>query len=149
MTAPVLAFEEILSSLPYGRDFLFVNRVCGLEPERWITTSMDYERSSAILESHFRGGPAIVPGVVLAEQVCQSALLLGLLSKKVKPGQPLLLGRLQCRFIKPALADCTIHSRVDLVVAKGDSIGFIGDARLNGDSIAQFQGSAKSSQGEG
>jgi len=143
MNPSSLGPDEILALLPYGPDFLFVNRVWDIDPGHATTTSMDYQRSHVVLRSHFRDGPAIVPGALIAEQICQSALLLGLISETIDRPNRLLLGWLQCRFYQPATADCTVHSRVELVVTMGEAIGFAGEARLQDDVIAKVRGSAK------
>ena len=147
MSAPLLGPDEIFFTLPYGRDFLFVSRVWALERGRSITTSMEYCRSDAIVAAHFRDGDPAVPGVILAEQVCQSALLLGLLSETLRPGFQMLLGRLDCRFEQPAVPDCTILSRIELLVSRHGAFGFVGDARIEDQPVATFKATSKAVPG--
>lgn len=104
--------QRIADLLPYGKTFLFVENAtvnCG---KSTIETTYSYKPDHPILSSHFVGGPFVVPGVILTEQLCQSALLLGMANGSITSPQRAYLGRIKCHFISPALAPCTIRAQV-------------------------------------
>lgn len=144
MNAPIIEADRIRQLLPYGPDFLFLDRVWSIEPGKSITTSMDYDGQSAILSSHFLDGPAIVPGVIMAEQACQSALLLALISRIIPAGHRFLIGRMQCTFEKPAFAACRLKSVIELELSLNEAVAFRAGLWLHEDSVAKIKAVARS-----
>lgn len=64
----------LLEILPYGEDFLFVDRVMTLEAER-IEASYRLPADSPILRAHFRDLP-VMPGVLTGEGLAQAGSVL-------------------------------------------------------------------------
>lgn len=66
--------NNLIGRLPYTRDFLFVDEILEITDHRSVQTKYIYQKSDPIISGHMKG--IIVPGNLLTEQVCQSALLL-------------------------------------------------------------------------
>ena len=64
----------ILALLPYGEDFLFVDRVLALD-EQSVEASFCIPEDAAYLRAHFRDLP-LMPGVLIAEGLAQAASLI-------------------------------------------------------------------------
>jgi len=101
--------------LPYGPDFLFIDRVVDLSRPDRIVTQTHFQASARILRSHFSKGPTVVPGVLLIEMASQSALLCGQLLGLVPEGSLLLLGNVKAMFLRMAPGDAwvTAHVKID------------------------------------
>jgi 3-hydroxymyristoyl/3-hydroxydecanoyl-(acyl carrier protein) dehydratase len=135
--------------LPYGPDFLWVDEVLDVGPQQ-IRTRTFYSPDKPILQSHFLNGPAIVPGVILIEQVAQSACLAGRLAAGAGEQQAddtpaaaveFALGQVKARFLSPAKAPCELIADVTLRIGNR-SIGFRGKL-FHGDTvIAEVNGLA-------
>ncbi|MGY0833818.1 hypothetical protein [Azospirillum argentinense] len=104
-------WSRALAQLLYGPDFLFVEEVLRIEGSG-AETAMTYSPDHPILAAHFRGGPPVVPGTILAEQVCQSALLVGLLVGAIKVPLQSRLTRLAVELRSPAVAPCRVLATV-------------------------------------
>ncbi|WP_417745641.1 3-hydroxyacyl-ACP dehydratase FabZ family protein [Rosistilla oblonga] len=115
-------------NLPYGDAFLFVDRVVAIRPSECIETEKRYSSTHPIVEAHFADGPKVVPGVILVEQICQTALLLGIRSGMFDTKSPPLLGEIKARFPTPAVADCVITSRVTMDTCIRRAVHFQGQA---------------------
>ena len=65
--------DAILSILPYGAEFLFVDRVTRLDAEQ-VEASYSVPTDSPLLDAHFRGLP-LMPGVLMGEGLAQAGTL--------------------------------------------------------------------------
>lgn len=66
--------DAVRAILPYGDDFLFVDRVVELSAET-ITTEFRIPETAPYLEAHFRGLP-IMPGALMSEAFAQAGAIL-------------------------------------------------------------------------
>ncbi len=69
-----LDLAALLSILPYGEEFLFLDRVSRLEAAR-VEASFRIPRDAPYLRAHFRGLP-VMPGALVAEGCAQTGTLL-------------------------------------------------------------------------
>ena len=117
------------AELPYGDAFRFVEKIVSLEENRCIETEMFYSRDLPMIDAHFRDGPKIVPGVILIEQISQSALLLGRMSAThATEGTPY-LGQIRASFLVPCAR------RSEGVRVRPDRVDAARSDRLRGGSI--------------
>lgn len=123
--------------LPYDDAFRFVDDVRRLDLPTLIVTETDYRRHSSLIAAHRVAGIAVVPGVLLAEQAAQSAWLLGRCSGWLKVRDRAMLGRLNCTFDQPALADLPVTAEVRGMVREGDAAGFRATLNSNGMEIGK------------
>lgn len=135
--------DEVATILPYGLDFLFIDVVNEMKRGESITTSMKYDEEHPLQAAHFARGPRVVPGALIAEQVCQSAFLLGILSGELGAGDVCFLGRIQSVFEKPSLSPCSVTAVVLFKARLGGAIGFSGEAFSSGERIARVTAAIK------
>lgn len=129
-----------LLELPYGDGFLFIDRVVAFRASEWMETEKCYSSAHPIIAAHFANGPKLVPGVILAEQICQTALLLGIRSGMFGGKSPPLLGEVKARFPQPALADCVITSRVTVDTCIRRAVSFQGRAFRANELVCKLSG---------
>ena len=75
----MLSREEIEKILPHRAPFLFVDSVIELEPHKRILAARKFTEADDFFKGHFPDFP-VVPGVVLAEAMAQTAGLLAYVS---------------------------------------------------------------------
>ncbi len=132
--------------LPYGPHFVWVDEVIDANGVG-IRTKKRYAAELPVLQSHFEHGPWIVPGVLLIEQVAQSACLAGLLQAHEvgmdagATGAQFVLGQVKARFYAPAYVPCSVLAELDLRMGRR-MIGFRGQLSINGALIAKVSGMA-------
>lgn len=131
----------LLKSLPYGDAMRCVDGIELLTSDRILTT-MTWQAADQRVAAHLINRPGIVPGVFLAEQVAQSALLLALQRGVGGPGRPIVLAKLMCDFQRTANAPCTIIADVR-VHRSGIDLNFIATSRVDGREVAQITGIAR------
>ena len=128
--------NKLVAKLPYGDQFSFVDEILELYEGRSIVTSKSFHGSMAVIRDHF----GIVPGVILAEQVNQSALALGIASKLIPDSQRAFVGRIKSSFLKPAVAPCRLFAEVTFDRVLKEIVFFSGVVRdADGETYARFQ----------
>jgi acyl carrier protein len=135
--------SALLRALPYGEEMRCVDGIEMLADDHIVTT-MTWQAHDPRVAAHLIGSPAIVPGVFLAEQAAQSALLLALFAGRLTPERPLVLTRLMCDFRRAAQAPCTVVAHVRANVSDLE-VDFVATCRVTGRDIAQITGMARSS----
>jgi len=133
--------DDRIDLLPHGPAARMIERVRAHWPGR-IETEMSWSRRDAAIAAHFPVGPTVVPGVFLAEQVAQSALLLAVLDGLASARDLFVLGHLRCDFVRPALAPCIVLARVMLTAQVRGSVGFHGECLSGGEIVARIKGVA-------
>lgn len=129
----------LLDLLPHGPDARMIARVRSIERDR-VETEMDWGLDDARIAAHFPHGPHVVPGVFLAEQAAQSALLMAMAKNSV--GKVFLLGQLRCDFVAPAMAPCTVLTRALISAAVRGAIGFQAECFSGEKLLARIKGVA-------
>jgi 3-hydroxyacyl-[acyl-carrier-protein] dehydratase len=118
----VLEHHEIAPLVPYRWPWFFVDRVLEWIPNKKIVTQKVVSSADLLVSSHFAKGPAILPGVILVEFVCQSAYLLGRLSEP-ENSRLHYLGRCQASFLRTAAAGDSLTAHVVLEdVVQGSAV---------------------------
>src|SRR4051794_37852636 len=116
-----------VSVLPYGPSFRMVDRVLVLEAGRRIVTVTSFDLDRPILEDHFLGGPHVVPGVLLIEMSCQSALLLA--APAGAADALFLLGQVRASFRAPAQVPVLVQAETTVDSTTRDASMFHSDLR--------------------
>ena len=130
----------LLSELPYGQHFLFVDGYEFEESSSQLRTWKQYLESDPIVEAHFQDGPRVVPGVILVEQLCQSALLLGMICGMVGKTEKPLLGEIKASFKRQAIAPCRVEAHVEIDAALQAAFGFVGSLYDNDIELCRVKG---------
>ncbi len=125
--------------LPQGEGFRFVDAVLARTPVS-IVTARAWTADDAIIRAHFTDGPHVVPGVLMAEQVAQSALLMARLEGTVHSNRAIVLAQLKCDFISPAAAPCTVEAEVRFLAGGTSYVSFEGVCRVGGADVARIKG---------
>ena len=121
--------EAILSILPYGNEFLFVNSVEILKPSQ-IESTFPIPETAVYLDGHFRGLP-IVPGAILSEAFAQAGSLL--VRYNLDTPEPIdILGHHveSARFLGPVLPGDHLQLRVHLRNLNRRAARLEGEARV-------------------
>jgi len=119
-----------------GEDFLQIDKVidCGND---FIHTTCFFHRSHPILDAHFKFGPKIVPGSLIQESVCQSALEFAL--RLFNTSSPIyFITGVQSEFLLPVEGDCELFNKVELVEKKGRIACFSAITYVAGRTVARF-----------
>lgn len=128
--------------LGYGDAFLFIDDVLAFERGVFISTAFYYAVDHPIVRAHLEGGPWLVPGVIITEQVCQTARLLGILSDVFGPDKHVMLGEVRGKFHAPAFAPCTLEARVRLTFQSWQAVAFDGAMMRDSAKVATVTGLA-------
>jgi 3-hydroxymyristoyl/3-hydroxydecanoyl-(acyl carrier protein) dehydratase len=96
--------EEIQRFMPHGENWIMVDHIVECHPPTFIRTRKYVDDQDPFVAGHFRGRPALLPGVLLVEYVSQSAYLLGRLAGLPSYEAPpvKLLARCSASFLSPA-----------------------------------------------
>ena len=68
-----MAFEEIISKLPYSQPFLFVDEILEVD-ENGIRGTYAFDANHEFYKGHFKDNP-VTPGVILTETMAQIGLV--------------------------------------------------------------------------
>ena len=110
--------QALRSILPYGDDFLFVDRVSKLT-ESDIEATYTVPADSAWIRSHFEGLP-IMPGALISEGMAQAATLLVRYNLDDHERMDVLAFQVDnARFSSPAAPGDTLRYRVRLLRQRG------------------------------
>lgn len=115
-TAPPFELDQILPILPHRPPFLFVDRVCGIEPGKAIVAQRTLRPDEPQFAGHFPGKP-IMPGVLVTEALAQTCgLLVGFTDKMTQPSQvsgprDFVLAEAHVKFIHPAVPGDVVELR--------------------------------------
>ncbi len=106
--------EEIISKLPYGNDFLFVDTLTEIS-EKGVTGSYTFSEDEMFYGSHFKEF-AITPGVILIECMAQIGLVCfgiwlqrdNLSGNTLSSGFQVALAESEVEFLKPVYPKETV-----------------------------------------
>jgi 3-hydroxymyristoyl/3-hydroxydecanoyl-(acyl carrier protein) dehydratase len=138
---PDISTLDISKLLPYGTAFRLVEKVLAHEAGGIVTT-MTWSLENPMINAHFIDGAHVVPGVLLIEQIAQSALLLGQLEGFVSTGEHLALAQLRCDFRASVLAPVTTRAEVSFRAMSRGNFGFVGSCRDGEKEVARIKGIA-------
>ena len=127
------AIQEIL---PYGDDFLFVDRVARLSCDE-IEASFSIPAQASYLRAHFVDLP-VMPGVLIGEGLAQAGSLIVRYNLPTKEEQNILgLEIERARFPSPAQPGETLTYRVRLVTSSRRVARLEGDVRVGDRRVCQ------------
>jgi 3-hydroxyacyl-[acyl-carrier-protein] dehydratase len=117
--------QDLISSLPYGPSFRFVDQIESLTPESIVATYC-FKKEWPVFRDHFPGQP-VVPGVYLTECAAQIGLVLhGLYllraqGEQIEGGQ-MAFSEAQVEFLKPVYPDEILKVKTDLIYFRFNKI---------------------------
>lgn len=126
--------QTLLRILPYGEDFLFVDRVIRLD-EAELEAAFTIPRSAPFVEAHFVGLP-LMPGVLIGEGMAQAGTVLVRYNLEDHTSKDLLAFQIEsARFLAPAVPGDTLRYHLKLTkmhhrAARLEGEAFVGDRRV-------------------
>lgn len=144
-----IGMEEIQGVLPHRPPFLFVDRVVELVPGERILAQLTLRSDAPHFAGHFPGKP-IMPGVLIAEALAQTAgLLHGLSDNGPEPGAMFYLARTDMKWTNPCYPGETLNLGAKLVRAMGGLLAFSVRAYVDRADVATGSLTLASAKGNG
>lgn len=142
VTIPVVNMETILKTLPHRYPFLLIDRVIDIRGDQGGVGIKNVSVNEPQFTGHFPSRP-IYPGVLMIEGMAQTAGIIGLLSMgDLAPKAVYFLTIDKCKFRKPVGPGDTIHYHMNRIARRKEMWWFHGDAKVNGEVVAQADVSA-------
>ncbi|MBR1220045.1 3-hydroxyacyl-ACP dehydratase FabZ [Bradyrhizobium sp. U87765 SZCCT0131] len=138
ITIEAVDIAQILKTLPHRFPFLLIDRVRDIRSDFSGVGIKNVTINEPQFTGHFPGRP-IFPGVLMIEGMAQTAGVIGMLStgETDRPTAVYFLTIDKCKFRKPALPGDTIEYHMRLITRKKAMWWFHGDAKVNGNIVAQ------------
>ena len=125
--------SDLLSRLPHGLSFRFVDRILELAPGKRVVALKNVTLNDPHLQGHFPGNP-LMPGVLLVEAMAQTAGLL------LPEGASALLAQIkEARFRRPVVPGDQVRIEAELVAELGGLRRFAVRAFVNSAPAAEAE----------
>ena len=141
MPEPILNVQQIEKLLPHRYPFLLVDRVVELEQGKRIVALKCVTMNEPFFTGHFPGTP-VMPGVLIIEALAQTAALLalaGMTEEERKGKVTYFMGIDGARFRKPVVPGDRLELSVEVVKAKGAVLKVKGEAKVDGQVVAEAE----------
>lgn len=126
--------DPIACGLPHREPFIFVEKVCALIPGRSAECTKLFPATEPFFRGHFPGSP-LVPGVILAEAMAQTA---GLAAGEVGDTRSYLLSAIKMmKFLRPVPPGSLVTFRAEKTGGMAGLWQFGVTASLGGDMVAE------------
>ena len=136
-TIEAVDIAAIMKSLPHRYPFLMVDRIIGIRGDEFAVGIKNVTYNEPQFLGHFPDNP-VFPGVLMIEGMAQTAGVIGMLSTETdRPTAVYFLTIDKCKFRKPTGPGDIIHYHMKLVTRRRDMWWFHGDAKVNGEIVAQ------------
>lgn len=127
---------EIEGLLPHRAPFLFVDEVRELEPGVRAVTAHHVRDDAFWVPGHFPGHP-VMPGVLIAEALAQTAAVAALAGEAGREGHVVyLVGYDKLRFRKPVRPGDVLELEARLETQRRGIVTFTAEARVDGARVA-------------
>ncbi|MFL5261754.1 MAG: 3-hydroxyacyl-ACP dehydratase FabZ [Anaeromyxobacteraceae bacterium] len=133
--------QQIEKLLPHRYPFLLVDRVIELEKGKRIVALKCVTMNEPFFTGHFPGTP-VMPGVLIIEALAQTAALLalvGMTEEERKGKVTYFMGIDGARFRKPVVPGDRLELSVEVVKAKGAVLKVKGEAKVDGQVVAEAE----------
>jgi 3-hydroxyacyl-[acyl-carrier-protein] dehydratase len=140
---PSLDITEIMALLPHRYPFLMVDRVLDMRAGQSATGIKNVSINEPFFEGHFPGHP-VMPGVLIVEAMAQTAGTLVMWSLGAGRSDEVVYFMTidKARFRRPVLPGDTLRISVNVQRSRGPVWRFSGEARVDGDLVAEAEFSA-------
>jgi 3-hydroxyacyl-[acyl-carrier-protein] dehydratase len=138
---PILNVQQIEKLLPHRYPFLLVDRVIELEKGKRIVALKCVTMNEPFFTGHFPGTP-VMPGVLIIEALAQTAAILalvGMTEEERKGKVTYFMGIDGARFRKPVVPGDRLELSVEVVKAKGAVLKVKGEAKVDGQVVAEAE----------
>ena len=134
----VVNIEDILKTLPHRFPMLLIDRVINIRTDFSGIGIKNVSFNEPCFPGHFPDRP-VYPGVMMIEAMAQTAGVIGIRSVEgtQKPSAVYFLTIDKCKFRKPVIPGDTIEYHMRLVGRRKAMWWFHGDAKVNGEVMAE------------
>lgn len=132
-----MTIEEILRYLPHRYPMLMVDRILEVEPGVRCVGIKNVTVNEGFFQGHYPGRP-IMPGVLIVEAMAQTGAVILLTDPKFEGLVPLIGGVENVRFRKQVIPGDTLTMTIELLKLKGKVGKIHGEARVEGDLVAEM-----------
>lgn len=137
MSKALLEADEIRQLLPHRYPILLVDRILELDEDHALGEKL-VSASEPVLQGHFPQRP-VFPGVYILEALAQTACVWALRNSSRQDLMPALVGIDGARFRRPVLPGDTVALDVRLLRQRATMYRFAGEARVDGDVVAEAE----------
>ncbi len=135
--------RRVMQLLPHRYPFLLVDRIIDMVGDESAVGIKSVTVNEPFFQGHFPSFP-VMPGVLIIEGLAQTAgaLCVHHLGATYKPQLVYFMGIDRAKFRKPVLPGDQIHYHVKKIRARGRAWRFYGEAKVNGQVVAEAEVSA-------
>lgn len=141
--------QRIMELIPHRYPFLLVDRLVDIVPEQSCTGIKNVTVNEPHFAGHFPGRP-VMPGVLIIEALAQTAgiLVVHSTADSKTPHMVYFLSVDSCRFRKPVEPGDRLKLHVERLQRRGNVWRFKGEARVEGQLVAEATFAAMMTDGE-
>jgi len=135
--------RRVLELLPHRYPFLLVDRIIDMDGDESAVGIKSVTVNEPFFQGHFPSFP-VMPGVLIIEGLAQTAgaLCVHHLGATYKPQLVYFMGIDRAKFRRPVLPGDQLHYHVKKVRSRGRAWRFYGEAKVNGQVVAEAEVSA-------
>jgi 3-hydroxyacyl-[acyl-carrier-protein] dehydratase len=140
---PSADIGKVLKLLPHRYPFLMVDRIIEMDRDESCIGIKNVTFNEPHFQGHFPGFP-VMPGVLIIEGLAQTAgaLCVHNLQEDYKPQLVYFMGIDRAKFRKPVVPGDQLEYHVRKVRSRGRAWRFYGEAKVNGQIVAEAEVSA-------
>ena len=135
--------QRVMQLLPHRYPFLMVDRIIEMDRDESAIGVKSVTVNEPFFQGHFPNFP-IMPGVLIIEGLAQTAgaLCVSNFGTSYKPQLVYFMGIDRAKFRKPVLPGDQLHYHVRKIRSRGKAWRFHGEAKVNGQLVAEAEVSA-------
>ena len=136
--------DQIKNLLPHREPMLLIDELINIVDLKSATAVVNVKKDSFFVQGHFPGQP-VMPGVLIVEAFGQAAAALtadGIDKETYENKLVYLMGVERAKFRNPVIPDCQLLLDIEAVRSHGRVWKYKGEAKVNGQKMAEAMWSA-------